>query len=136
MVDIFDPEKRSAIMRAIKPRGNLTTEKRLVKLLKAAGIKGWRRHVQLPGRPDFCFWDERVVVFVDGDFWHGHPLKKLPQTNQDFWINKIGYNRAKDRRINKILKNKGWKVVRIWESSLRKRPQTTIRRISNSLKNL
>lgn len=91
MPDVFSPEKRSEVMSLIRSKGNASTEKRLVKLMLEAGIKGWRRQVPLRFqarqadpcvglrthagrvRPDFVFRLERVAVFVDGCFWHGCP---------------------------------------------------------------
>jgi len=83
-------------------------------------IKGWRRGSKLPGKPDFVFSRSQVAVFVDGDFWHGNPRRsRLPKSNTDYWREKIRSNRARDKKINRTLKELGWRVVRIWESSLR-----------------
>ena len=107
-------------MALIKGRGNKTTELRFVKLLRRHKIRGWRRGSKLPGRPDFVFARERVVVFVDGDFWHGHPIRfRCPKTNSTYWRMKIRGNKRRDREINSLLTGMGWKVVRYWESSLR-----------------
>jgi DNA mismatch endonuclease (patch repair protein) len=70
------------------------------------------------------------VVFVDGDFWHGNPRSfKVPVTNSVFWREKIRYNRAKDRRVARLLRARGWTVIRIWESALRKRPGWCVARV-------
>lgn len=72
------------------------------------------------GKPDFVFPKERIAVFVDGEFWHGHPtLGQIPSTNSDFWRKKIDQNRKRDEVVNKTLKEKGWRVVRIWQHELR-----------------
>jgi DNA mismatch endonuclease (patch repair protein) len=135
MADVFSRAKRSEIMRSIKPRGNLSTELLLVSLFKRKGIVGWRRHTSLLGRPDFCFRKERVTVFVDGDFWHGNPRTfKLPRTNSAFWKEKIEYNRAKDRRVTRRLRRDGWIVIRIWGSTLRRRPNVCVSRVIRALK--
>ncbi|MCX7424495.1 MAG: very short patch repair endonuclease [Planctomycetia bacterium] len=120
MADCFTPKRRSEIMGLIRSRGNRTTELRLVRIMRRYKIKGWRRGSKLPGRPDFVFPRSQVAVFVDGDFWHGNPRKKrLPKSNTSYWQEKIRSNRARDRKINRALKALGWRVVRIWESSLR-----------------
>ncbi len=73
------------------------------------------------GNPDFVFREERVAVFVDGDFWHGHPSRgRLPKTNVEFWKSKIAINKRRDRCVNRALRNEGWTVVRIWESEIGK----------------
>jgi DNA mismatch endonuclease (patch repair protein) len=134
MTDIFSSARRSEIMKSVKPRGNLSTELRLATIFRRAGLTGWKRHVQLPGRPDFAFKKQLVAVFVDGDFWHGHPRRfKLPKTNAAFWKEKIRYNRAKDRRVTKLLRGQGWTVVRIWESTLKRRPNSCLRKVLRAL---
>src|SRR5882724_4011725 len=89
---------RTRIMRSNKSRGNTTTELRLMKLMRMFGIHGWRRGILLPGHPDFAFRDLRVVVFVDGCFWHGCTCKKTPKLNRDFWEGKFEANRLRDRQ--------------------------------------
>jgi DNA mismatch endonuclease, patch repair protein len=120
MADCFSPDRRSEIMALIRSRGNRTTELRLVRIMRRYRITGWRRGSKLPGKPDFVFPRSLVAVFVDGDFWHGNPRKaRLPKSNTSYWREKIRSNRARDRKINQALKALGWRVVRIWESSLR-----------------
>ena len=134
MTDIFSRSKRSEIMKSIKPRGNRSTELRLARIFRRTGLTGWRRHVQLPGRPDFTFKRQLVAVFVDGDFWHGNPRTfKLPRTNSAFWKEKIRYNRTKDRRVTRLLRRQGWTVVRIWESTLKRQPDSCLRRVIRAL---
>lgn len=106
-------------MSRIRSRGNHTTELRLIALLRSGQITGWRRGSSLPGRPDFVFASSRLAIFVDGDFWHGHPKKfRSPQTNVAYWKEKIQRNRRRDCVITKLLRHRGWHVLRIWESSL------------------
>jgi DNA mismatch endonuclease, patch repair protein len=119
MTDCFEPEVRSRVMARIRSQGNYTTELRFIKLMRQYGISGWRRRSKLLGRPDFVFARAKVAVFIDGDFWHGNPKKfRLPKTNSHYWEQKIDGNRKRDRTVNKVLKQEGWRVVRIWESSL------------------
>ena len=120
MVDVFDKKKRSEIMSHVRSKGNVATEKKLIALFRKNDIKGWRRNYSLFGKPDFVFPKKRVAVFVDGEFWHGHPsLGRIPETNSDFWRGKIERNKERDRLVNKTLENKGWKVVRIWQHELK-----------------
>jgi len=60
VADTFSKAKRSQVMAAVRSKGNRETELRLVDILRAAGITGWRRHQPLPGRPDFVFRTERL----------------------------------------------------------------------------
>src|SRR5690349_8666888 len=110
------PEPRRRIMRAVRSKGNRTTELLMARQLRAAGLNGWRRHLPLPGRPDFAWPRERVVVYVDGDFWHGCPVHyRAPTTNDSFWAQKIRANRRRDRRVSRQLRAMGWVVLRVWE---------------------
>lgn len=71
-------------------------------------------------RPDFLFRDRRTLVFVDGCFWHGCPVHAVsPKTNSTFWTAKIARNRARDRFVDTMTRKSGWKVIRVWEHSLR-----------------
>ena len=119
MADTFTKEKRSSIMAGIRSTRNSSTEMRLISIMKRFKITGWRRGINLPGKPDFVFRKARVVVFVDGDFWHGNPrCKRLPKSNVEYWQKKIEGNIARDKKHTKTLKRLGWGVIRIWESAL------------------
>ena len=119
MADSLTPLQRSMAMAAIKSKGNASTEKRLARMFRAAGISGWRRNQPILGRPDFVFRECRVVVFVDGCFWHGCPRCYLrPKSNTAYWDQKIARNRRRDRKVTRGLNARGWTVLRIWEHSL------------------
>jgi DNA mismatch endonuclease (patch repair protein) len=91
----------------------------VIAIFRSRGIKGWRRHQALPGKPDFVFRRERLAVFVDGCFWHGCPSHlRMPASNVAYWNAKIARNMARDRRVNGELRRAGWTVVRIWEHAL------------------
>jgi DNA mismatch endonuclease (patch repair protein) len=106
-------------MSRIRSKGNRTTELRFVRLLRSYQVHGWRRGCTLFGKPDFVFRKQKVVVFIDGDFWHGNPKNyRLPKSNCDYWENKIAANKRRDRLVNRTLRKQGWVVVRFWESNL------------------
>ena len=120
-------------MQAIRAKGNKSTELKLVKLFRENKITGWRRHLPLPGKPDFTFRKEKLTLFVDGCFWHRCPkCFRNPKTNAEFWKNKIENNVKRDRRVNIELKQAGWSVVRLWECQLKK-PQRFLTRIKKKL---
>jgi DNA mismatch endonuclease (patch repair protein) len=120
MADIVTKAKRSDMMSRVRSRGNRATEQVLAKLLRAHKITGWRRHPKLPGTPDFVFRKDRLVIFVDGCFWHVCPKHAtFPMFQADFWLRKLADNKLRDRRINKVLRQRGWKVLRIWQHELK-----------------
>lgn len=120
MSDVFSKEKRSEVMRAIKSKNTKTTELKLIKIFKELHVTGWRRTYPLKGKPDFVFPKKRIVVFVDGCFWHGHDCRNLtPSTNADFWNTKREYNRLHDAIVTETLQKKNWTVIRVWECELK-----------------
>lgn len=108
-------------MARVKSTGNESTEMRLVREFRKNRITGWRRSFKLIGRPDFVFPKSRLVIFLDGCFWHGCPLcRRIPKSNSDYWIRKIGGNIKRDAEISIGLKCRGWTVLRFWEHELKK----------------
>ncbi|WP_309547088.1 very short patch repair endonuclease [Sphingomonas sp. SUN039] len=82
----------------------------------------FRLHVgALPGRPDLVLPRYRVVVFVNGCFWHGHlcRLFKWPKSRTQFWTDKIHANVARDVANRALLRSSGWRVGTIWECALK-----------------
>ena len=119
-------------MAQVKSSGAKSTEERFRSMLRDHRITGWRRNYPLHGKPDFVFPKQRVVVFVDGCFWHGHPEKcRMPETNREYWEKKIGRNITRDRKVTRALREKGWKVLRIWEHKVS--DASTLRRLRKAL---
>jgi DNA mismatch endonuclease (patch repair protein) len=70
----------------------------------------------LSGKPDFVFRKCNLIVFVDSDFWHGHPDRFImPKTNVRYWRKKIERNKERDAHVTKELRKSGWTVFRFWE---------------------
>lgn len=107
-------------MRAIKGKGNRSTEVRARAILVRSGLRGWALHPdKLPGKPDFLFAAARVVLFIDGCYWHGCPTcGHVPSVNRPYWAAKIERNRQRDRRNNRKLRSAGYRVLRVWEHEL------------------
>ena len=135
MADVFTKKKRSEVMARIRSRGNKATELRLIELFRAWKTTGWRRSIALLGKPDFVFRRERVVIFVDGCFWHGCPEHgTMPTGNRSFWKAKLSRNAERDRLVSRLLRKAGWAVLRIWEHELTRRNETRLlRRIQITL---
>lgn len=133
----FGGLSRSELMSRVRSAGNLSTELKLATLLRNHRLSGWRRRSSLPGKPDFVWPQAKVAVFVDGCFWHGHNCGRnlRPITNEGYWDYKIQKNIARDKRVTRELRNKGWVVLRIWECRLEKDPERCLRRIDSKLRN-
>lgn len=119
--DPLSPIQRSRQMGRVRAKKNRSTEMRVAAYLIRHGLCGWRRHwPHVPGRPDFCFVQERVAVFVDGCFWHGcqRCRRNVPYSRRSFWRQKIESNRKRDRKVERLLRSQGYSVIRIWEHAL------------------
>lgn len=119
---------RSKLMSRIKSK-NTKPEQILRKALWHSGIR-YRKNVKsMKGSPDIVITKHRIIVFVDGEFWHGykwHEKRKKIKSNRDFWIPKIERNIQRDIEINKFYESKGWNVLRFWEHEIKKRLDTCL----------
>lgn len=122
-----DSQITHKIMASI-PQSNTKPELLLRKSLWHEGMRYKVNYKKLPGKPDIVFTRPKIVVFVDGDFWHGHnwairglnSLEEELAGYSDFWKEKILGNIERDAATNKRLSQDGWKVIRIWESDIYK----------------
>lgn len=89
--------------------------------------------MSLPGRPDIVFSSARVIVFVDGDFWHGYRYPAWTRRLSPYWHQKIQRNRLRDRRNFAKLRRAGWRVIRVWEHEVKKDLKGCVDRITNIL---
>ena len=121
MTDVYGPEKRSAVMRRVKGR-DTAPELRVRKALTALGARYRLHRKDLPGNPDIVMAGRGLAIFVHGCFWHGHDCARgarVPQANRDYWLAKVGRNRARDVRTRDALEAQGWRVETIWECELK-----------------
>jgi DNA mismatch endonuclease (patch repair protein) len=133
--DVLSPEQRSKCMSRIRGRGNKETELALMLLFRRQGITGWRRHAPVFGKPDFAFPKLKLAVFVDGCFWHRCPKhSNLPRNNRPFWKRKLETNVKRDKLVNRTLRARGLRVLRIWQHELgRRNGKRLLRRICEAL---
>lgn len=119
-MDSVSPDIRSWVMARVKSRRNRSTEWRLRANLIRAGIRGWKLNPSdIKGKPDFAFRHKRLLVFVDGCYWHGCPqCYRRPSSNRGYWDAKVARNRLRDRKTSARLRRDGWRVLRIWEHQL------------------
>lgn len=136
MADIFSKKRRSEIMAKIKGSGTLL-ENRGWQILKKTGVK-FRKHPKgIIGNPDAAIKSKKAAIFFDSEFWHGfdwEEAKKEIKSNKKFWHNKIEKNIMRDKIVNNLLRNEGWKVIRIWEKELNeKNSEKTLKRLIRTL---
>jgi DNA mismatch endonuclease (patch repair protein) len=93
------------------------------------------KHVsKITGKPDIVFRRKKIVVFIDSDFWHGHPERfTMPKTNVEYWQSKIERNKERDIRVTEELESSGWTVLRIWEYDIKKNFDQSIETILTAL---
>jgi DNA mismatch endonuclease (patch repair protein) len=93
------------------------------------------KHVdKIIGKPDIVFRRKKVIVFIDSDFWHCNPAKFImPTTNVEYWEEKFKRNKTMDKLVNKTLKKDGWKVIRIWESAIKKDKNKAVNKILENI---
>lgn len=121
-----DPAITHKIMSSVKSK-NTRPEIALRKALWHQGLRFRVNYKGLPGKPDIVFTRVKVVVFCDGDYWHGHNwalrgMKSLDEElagYSEFWAKKIRRNIKRDEEVNRQLAELGWTVVRVWESDIK-----------------
>ena len=126
MTDRLTPQQRHYVMSRIRSR-NTKPEKLVRQWLWRHGYR-YRLNVKsVPGKPDIVMRRYRTAIFVNGCFWHGHFVEfgvnsskccKIPETNREFWVNKIRRNQERDQRNYQLLHDNGWQVIVIWECQL------------------
>ena len=118
----YTTRERSELMSRIKAQ-NTKPEIKLRKILWALGFR-YRKNVKsLPGKPDIVLRKYNLVIFIDGEFWHGFNWVKKKETiksNRDFWIPKIERNMQRDREVNERLETLGYTIIRFWEQQVKK----------------
>ena len=111
---------------------NTSLEINFRKLLWKNGLNGYRIHYNLPGKPDIVFVSKKIVIFLDGGFWHGYNWKKLGKIPpKKYWQGKIQKNIDRAKKYNKQLKKDGWKVLRFWEHDIKKNPERCIKKVKS-----
>lgn len=122
MADSVSSQKRSEVMARVRSR-DTRPEMVVRRGLHARGFR-YRLHVKdLPGKPDMVFRKYGAVVLINGCFWHGHDcqLYRFPKSNTSYWIPKIRGNIERDKRHMRALRERGWRILIIWECALKGR---------------
>lgn len=136
MADKVSIKQRHYIMSRVRS----VNTKPEIKLRKALFEKGFRYRVNvktLPGKPDIVLPKYHTVIFVNGCFWHGHSGCKyytVPETNNEFWVEKVASNKERDEVNNQRVESLSWSVITIWECELKSKAfQDTIVKVEAEL---
>ena len=134
MADVFSKKKRSEIMSNIRNK-DTGIEKIVFAYLRKNNIYFQKHYSKIPGKPDIALPSQKKAVFINGDFWHGYRFgdwkDRLPK---DYWKNKIAGNIKRDAKNYRLLRKKGWRILKIWSHRLKKSPVAECQKIANFLK--
>ena len=128
MADIKSKKDRSINMSKIRSR-NTKPEIFVRSMLHRMGYRFRLNRKDIFGHPDIVLPKRRIAIFVHGCFWHGHqncPKSKLPSTNTEFWASKISGNIERDRLVKNTLIELGWRVLVIWQCSMKNKEKQEI----------
>lgn len=121
MTDNLNSIQRSLNMSRIQSK-NTKPEMIIRSILYRNGFRFRLHKNDLPGKPDIVLKKYSTVIFCNGCFWHQHYGCKravMPKSNRDYWMPKLKWNIDRFKTIKKDLKNKGWKIIVIWECEIK-----------------
>ena len=75
---------------------------------------------------DFKIKDRPIILEIDGDFWHGNP-------NKENHYKKVDAVRKNDVLKEEIASKRGMKVIRLWESDIKKDPSIVMRTLNSHI---
>jgi DNA mismatch endonuclease (patch repair protein) len=132
VTDVMTKEQRSRAMQAVRSK-DTKLELTIRKQLWREGLR-YRLKTKLVGNPDLVFPSARVVVFLDGCFWHGCPkCYSAPKSNARFWRDKLEANRKRDKFVVRELRKDGWTVLRFWSHSIKRNPTAVCHKIERTV---
>ena len=138
MADVLSKEQRRMCMSHIKNK-NTKPEILVRRFLFANGFRFRLYRKDLPGKPDIVLPRYKTVIFINGCFWHGHPGCKyatIPETNREFWSNKISGNMERDKVTFSTLEKMGWRTIVVWQCELKpKKKDRTLQNLITELHN-
>jgi DNA mismatch endonuclease (patch repair protein) len=136
MTDVHSKETRSYNMSRIRSK-DTKPEMLARSFLHSAGFRYKLHDKNLPGKPDIVLPKYNTIIFVHGCFWHSHKRcsnNRIPSTNKSFWVPKLIKNANRDAANKKQLRKENWKVIIIWECSIKKNPDKTLLQVLKRLK--
>lgn len=133
----YTTPERSKIMGKIRGR-DTKPEMAFRRVLWKTGYRYRIDYKKLIGKPDIVLKKYKTVIFIDGEYWHGHnweERKPKVKTNREFWIAKIERNMQRDREVNQELDRLGYKVFRFWETEIKKELERCLNEVVSHLEN-
>ena len=129
-MDNLKPEQRRLNMQRIKSK-DTRAEVILRKALWKKGFRYRKNWAVLPGKPDIAITKHKIAIFCDGEFFHGKDFdtKKKPETNAEYWEEKIKKNIQRDQVVEADLKGMGWTVIRFWSRDIIKDPDSGVKAV-------
>ena len=113
---------------------NTSLETNVFRYLKRHRIHFQKHYKKAPGVPDIALPRKKKAVFIDGDFWHGWKFSERKKTlPKVYWREKIERNIQRDKANRAKLRRAGWRVLRVWEHELKKKPEKTLQKIADFL---
>lgn len=139
-MDNLTPAQRRKNMRHIKSK-DTDIEVMLRRELWNRGYRYRKNDKSLPGTPDIVLGKYKIVVFCDGEFFHGKDWEVLKprlmkSKNSEYWISKISRNITHDNEVNKALLFKGWTVIRFWGNDIKRDVDGCIKVIEETIMDL
>jgi|TARA_Y100000310_G_C20578950_1_gene761974 DNA mismatch endonuclease (patch repair protein) len=121
-MDNLSKKQRMKNMRGIKSK-NTKPEKIIRSILFSKGYRFKIHDKKLPGRPDIVLPKHNTVVNVHGCYWHYHGCSRsnVPKTKTKYWLEKLENNKRRDSQNKRKLTKLGWKVIDVWECTLKRR---------------
>lgn len=130
-MDVLNKEQRHKAMSHIKSK-DTRIELALRKELWSKGYRYRKNYKALPGTPDIVLTKYKIVIFCDGELFHGNNWevlrpKLLKGNNPEYWVKKIERNMGRDRENDKKLLFMGWTVIRFWGNDILKKPEQCVK---------
>lgn len=136
MTDKVSKDRRSEIMSHIRSK-NTSIELKVRQKLFSLGYRYRVNYKELPGKPDIVFTKKKIVIFINGCFWHGHDIgcrySHTPQSRKEYWTNKINNTKKRDEQHFQALQKEGWNVLIIWECEIKNDFEKIINKIVSEL---
>jgi DNA mismatch endonuclease (patch repair protein) len=121
-MDKISKFQRSKNMSFIKSK-NTKPEILIRSLLFSKGYRFKIHDKKLPGKPDIVMPKLKTVVNIHGCYWHYHGCSRsnVPKTKTKYWLEKLENNKRRDSQNKRKLTKLGWKVIDVWECTLKRR---------------